>query len=54
MSLDGERFDSFEEHGKLCGTDHDDRLAVAGECHLKPESTGFKTLVPQGVARLSR
>ena len=50
LSLDCERLDSFENHGKLRGTDHDDRLVVVGECHRKPESTGFKPLGPQGVS----
>jgi len=49
LPLDGECFDPFEEHGKLRGTDQNDRITVAGECHRKPKSTCLKPLVPQSV-----
>jgi len=49
LLFDDDRFDAFEEHGKLGGTDEHGRFAVAGEDSGKPEATGFEPLVPKGV-----
>ena len=50
LPFDNDRLDAFEDHGELGGTDEGDGFAVAGECHGNSEATGFKTLVPKGVA----
>ena len=49
MPFDDDRFDAFEEHGELSGTDEGDRVAFAGESHGNAEATGFETLVPQDI-----
>jgi len=50
LPFDDDRFDAFEEHGKLGGTDECGRFAIAGEGSGKSKATGFETLVPKGVA----
>ena len=49
LPFDNDRFDAFEEHGKLGGTDEGDGFAFAGESHGNSEATGFETFVPKGV-----
>ena len=50
LPFDDDRFDAFEDHGELSGTDEGDRFAIAGESHRNSETTGFETLVPKDVA----
>jgi hypothetical protein len=50
LPFDDDRFDAFEEHGELSGTDEGDGFAITGECNGNSEPTGFETLVPKGVA----
>ena len=50
LPFDNDRFDTFEDHGKLGGTDEGGRFTVVGERGGKPKATGFETLVPKGVA----
>ena len=50
LPFDNDRFDAFEDHRELGGTDECGRFAVAGEGSGKSKATGFETLVPKGVA----
>jgi len=50
LPFDDDRFDAFEDHGKLGGTDEGDAFAVAGEGNGKSEASGFEPLVPKSVS----
>jgi len=50
LPFDDDRFDAFKDHRKLSRTDEDDLFAIVSERHGNAKSSGFKSLVPKGVA----
>ena len=50
MPFDDDRFDAFKNHRELSGTDEDDLFAIGSERQGNAKSTGFKSLVPKGIA----
>ena len=50
LPFDDDRFDAFEDHGKLGGTDENDACAAAGEGNGESKTTGFEPLIPQSVS----
>ena len=50
MPFDDDRFDAFEDHGELGGTDENDHLTGLRECDGKAKTSGFEAFVPKSVA----